>query len=266
MSKILTLDTIREEADREYGAPVQVQISKDTTVSLKNVMRLRKDVRKDILTQLEAIRTINDKADGDKTEADAEKLTDAVFKILELAAGRDSETLMDAVDEDVALATKILNYWLEETQVGGSLQLGGLIDDYGDALYADFRAEYHMNLADLFDPASRLGPIQVLALIKELPREGRFWSEKQGGPQFRGWDDQTYTTAALVNEIRALKFMYLLANTSKDKRRRLTPPEPFPVPQVKAHKAKKYKPGSFGAVAAMRMAASRNRKAQATGR
>ncbi|AAR89742.1 hypothetical protein PBI_BETHLEHEM_22 [Mycobacterium phage Bethlehem] len=118
MSKILTLDTIREEADREYGAPVQVQISKDTTVSLKNVMRLRKDVRKDILTQLEAIRTINDKADGDKTEADAEKLTDAVFKILELAAGRDSETLMDAVDEDVALATKILNYWLEETQVG----------------------------------------------------------------------------------------------------------------------------------------------------
>ncbi|AZF98341.1 tail assembly chaperone [Mycobacterium phage BigPaolini] len=118
MSKILTLDTIREEADREYGAPVQVQISKDTTVSLKNVMRLRKDVRKDILTQLEAIRTINDKADGDKTEADAEKLTDAVFKILELAAGRDSETLMDAVDEDVALATKILNHWLEETQAG----------------------------------------------------------------------------------------------------------------------------------------------------
>ncbi|ACE80039.1 tail assembly chaperone [Mycobacterium phage Jasper] len=266
MSTILNLDNIREEADREFGAPVPIQIDKDTVVHLRNATRLRKDVRKDVLKQLDIIKAVNDKSSDDTTEADVDKLTNAVFKILSLAAGRDSKTLLDAIDEDVAVATKILNHWLEETQVGGSLQLGGLIDDYGDALYADFRSHYHMNLADLFDPTSRLGPIQVLALIKELPREGRFWSEKQGGPQFRGWTDQTYTTAALVNEIRALKFMYLLANTSKDKRRRLTPPEPFPVPQVKAHKAKKYKPGSFGAVAAMRMAASRNRKAQATGR
>ncbi|AZF98191.1 tail assembly chaperone [Mycobacterium phage Bones] len=263
MSKILDLDNIREEADREYGAPLPVKINKDTTVYLRNVMRLKRAARKDIVKNLDVIRNLNGKED--KTEADVDKISAAVFKIIELAAGSDAEALLAAIDDDVTVASMVMNQWLEETQAGGSLQLGGLIDDYGDALYADFRSEYHMNLADLFDPASRLGPIQVLALIKELPREGRFWSEKQGGPQFRGWDDNTYTTAALVNEIRALKFMYLMANTPKDKRRRLTPPDPFPVPKVKPQKAKKYKPGSFGAIAAMRMAASRNRKARTTG-
>ncbi|AEK09224.1 tail assembly chaperone [Mycobacterium phage JC27] len=266
MSNIISLDNVREEADRKFGAPVPVQIDKDTTVYLRNAMRLKKEARKEILKQLDVIKLFNAKSDEDATEADNDKMAAAVFKILGLAAGKDSKTLLDAIDDDVAIATEVLSRWLEETQAGGSLQLGGLIDDYGDAILADLRSEYNLSLKALFDPESTLGPIEVIALIKELPRDSRFWSEKQGGPQFRGWNDHVYVTASMVNELRALKFMYLLANTPKDKRRRLTPPEPFPVPQVKAHKAKKYKPGSFGAVAAMRMAASRNRKAQATGR
>lgn len=116
MSKILDLDNIREEADREYGAPLPVKINKDTTVYLRNVMRLKRAARKDIVKNLDIIRNLNEKED--KTEADVDKISAAVFKIIELAAGSDAEALLAAIDDDVTVASMVMNQWLEETQAG----------------------------------------------------------------------------------------------------------------------------------------------------
>lgn len=147
---------------------------------------------------------------------------------------------------------------------GGSLQLGKLIDDHGDLLLADFRSYYSgLDLTDLFDPESSLGPLQVLTLIKELPVDSRFYAEKRGGPHFRGWDESRYAMAAVVNAVRALQHALLLINTEKSKRGKIPVPELYPLPEMKALK-KQHKPGSFGAiVAGWRQA--RKRRAESNG-
>ncbi|AVJ51281.1 tail assembly chaperone [Mycobacterium phage Ruotula] len=267
MTNVFSLDTAREEADRKFGAPFPVAIDKDTTVHLRSVLRLNKSDREKVQKAVEVIQSVNEKNESDQesvTEKDVERFNAAIFEVLTLVAGKDSKALLDALDGDYAVATLVLNAYMEASQMGGSLQLGRLIDEYGDAVLADLRSEYGISLKDIFTD-SLLGPIELLVLIKELPREGRYWSEIQGGPQFRGWDDKAWTTAALVNEIRAFRFYYLLAQTPKKKRSGMKPPEPFPVPEVKK-RTKQYKPGSFGHIAAMRMAASRNRKAPSTGK
>ncbi|ALK86998.1 tail assembly chaperone [Mycobacterium phage Pepe] len=266
MTNVFSLDTAREEADRKFGAPFPVEIDKDTTVHLRSVLRLNKSDREKVQKAVEVIQSVNEKNESDQesvTEKDVDRFNAAIFEVLTLVAGKDSKALLDALDGDYAVATLVLNAYMEASQMGGSLQLGRLIDEYGDAVLADLRSEYGISLKDIFTD-SLLGPIELLVLIKELPRDGRYWSEIQGGPQFRGWDDKAWATAALVNEIRAFRFYYLLAQTPKKKRGGMKPPEPLPVPEVKK-RTKQYKPGSFGHIAAMRMAASRNRKAPSTG-
>lgn len=105
-----------------------------------------------------------------------------------------------------------------------------------------------------------------MVLIKELPISSRFYAEKRGGRQYRGWDESRYTTAAVVDAIRALQFTYILANTEKSKRSRIPTPELYPRPETSVRSlSKKLKPGSFGSVVASAFIAARKRRAQADG-
>ena len=119
---------------------------------------------------------------------------------------------------------------------GGSHTLGGLIDDHGDAIAADLSEHYQIDVRDLFRDGSGLSPRWVLLHIVQLPQSSRFYAEKRGGPQFRGWDESRYALAAAVNAVRALQYTYVAAH-SKHKPK---PPEPFPVPDsvVEAKKKK----------------------------
>ena len=84
---------------------------------------------------------------------------------------------------------------------GGSHTLGGLIDDHGDAIAADLSEHYQMDVRDLFRDGSGLSPRWVLLHIVQLPQSSRFYAEKRGGPQFRGWDESRYALAAVVNAV-----------------------------------------------------------------
>lgn len=95
----------------------------------------------------------------------------------------------------------------------------------------------------------------LLVHIKNLPDSSRFYAEKRGGQQFRGWDASRYATVAIVNAVRALQFAYLQAH-SKSK---LKLPEPYPTPQRKNTDAPK--PGSFSFIATSMLAAQRRKKA-----
>lgn len=99
-------------------------------------------------------------------------------------------------------------------------------------------------------------PLYLLSLIRGLPLGSRFSAEKRGGPQFRGWDVNTYALAAAVNGIRALTHVYISAH-SKNKPK---PPDPFPIPDSSVRRRKKG-PGTFAFIAAQKLAAAR-RKAE----
>lgn len=133
---------------------------------------------------------------------------------------------------------------------GGSYALGQLIDDYGALIAADLFEVYHVDLRDVYRDGS--SPRWWLNLIIQLPASSRFYAERRGGPQFRGWDETRYALAAAVNSIRALQFTYVAAHS----KRRPTPPKPFPIPDDV--RKRNDGPGSFAFMAKKHLAQQRS--------
>lgn len=118
MSRIFTLDSMREEADKKFGAPVTITVSDGSEVRLRNILRLNKAARDAVQKGLEQIQDHNDKPEDDQDTGDAFALGDAVFAILEVAAGADAKKLLKELDGDIAVGLEVLNAWLEDSQVG----------------------------------------------------------------------------------------------------------------------------------------------------
>ncbi|ALK86997.1 tail assembly chaperone [Mycobacterium phage Pepe] len=121
MTNVFSLDTAREEADRKFGAPFPVEIDKDTTVHLRSVLRLNKSDREKVQKAVEVIQSVNEKNESDQesvTEKDVDRFNAAIFEVLTLVAGKDSKALLDALDGDYAVATLVLNAYMEASQMG----------------------------------------------------------------------------------------------------------------------------------------------------
>ncbi|QXN73862.1 tail assembly chaperone [Mycobacterium phage Eaglepride] len=116
MSNVFTLDSLREEADKTF-APVKVELSDGTHVTLRNLLRLAKNDRKKILAALEELRNDDKEGEG-KTLDEIDKMVDSVTEILKLVAGRDSAKLVKELDGDLGLLMGVLNNWLEATAPG----------------------------------------------------------------------------------------------------------------------------------------------------
>lgn len=133
---------------------------------------------------------------------------------------------------------------------GGSYALGQLIDSYGDEIAADLFEVYGVDLTNMFVMSPKL----LLVLITQLPAGSRFYAAHRGGPQFRGWDENRYILAAVVNAIRGLQWTYV---ASKSKRR---PPAPEPMPIPDTEKKRRDGPGSFAHTARMKLEEAKRRR------
>ncbi|APD20993.1 tail assembly chaperone [Mycobacterium phage LeoAvram] len=143
---------------------------------------------------------------------------------------------------------------------GGSAELAGLIDRYGEHLVPDLKHYYGIDLRELFSEANPLSPQYVLIHIKHLPIESAFVAAIRGGQEFRGWNADRYALAAIINSIRAGNYMFVMANS--DPRKGKPPlPSPWPVPQENKAE-KKYAPNSFAGIVAAQVIAARKRKQQ----
>src|SRR5699024_11930275 len=92
----------------------------------------------------------------------------------------------------------------EGDAAGGSLQLGGLIDEYAGELYADFHSEYGLNLVEIIvdwdepgpctGPGRYYSPRLLLSLISELSLDSRFVSAQRPGDyrEWRMWASSTF--------------------------------------------------------------------------
>ncbi|MGZ6053977.1 MAG: phage tail assembly protein [Isosphaeraceae bacterium] len=115
MGTLFTLDSIREEVEKEF-APVKVALSDGTEVTLRNLLRLNKDARKEVLKALKDLEDIQGE-DGTSVE-EIELLVDSAETVLVKLAGADGEKLVKEIDGDVSMLLKIMEYWMGSSQPG----------------------------------------------------------------------------------------------------------------------------------------------------
>ena len=118
MSNIFTLDSMREEIEREF-APFQIDLGEGKVVTLRNVLRLPKKDREKVyalLDQLGGTQDDEDEGGLSSTEHSAE----IALQILPLVAESEKlgRQLVEAIEEDLALTLRVFSSWMGGTQVG----------------------------------------------------------------------------------------------------------------------------------------------------
>ncbi|AHJ86392.1 tail assembly chaperone [Mycobacterium phage 40AC] len=266
MSNAFTLDAIREATIRRY-APVQIELSDETTVELKPLLKLREKDRKVVLEAIKEINEIEESEEPDDDDEEfvaewAELVCDAVEKVFRLIANKPKKLLAELDHDDpqikANLYTAVLSRWVQVSQLGGSRVLAGLIDKHGEAILSDLLHYYRVDIRDLFSEENPLSPRYVLALIVWLPTDSAFAASCRGGPQFRGWDADRYAMVSAVNELRAGNHLTLLINRDRSKPKPKAP-EPFPTPDEEK-KSTAPKPGSFASMVVAAKRAARLKK------
>lgn len=98
-----------------------------------------------------------------------------------------------------------------------------------------------MDLTDLFREEADLTPAKAMALIENLPMESKTAALLSGEDKSQGWSIDAYLTATLIDAVRENTFV----NTQVRTKKRLKPPERFPIPGVRKEK----RPNNFALMA-----------------
>lgn len=120
MSNMFTLDSMREELEKQYE-PIKVQLSDGSEAVLQNLLRMKKTQRDAVLEKLDELASLQQKEEaGELSQVEVLTATsDVIFGILELAVGGDKgKKLVKELDEDLLLAQEIVAKWQEATQPG----------------------------------------------------------------------------------------------------------------------------------------------------
>lgn len=114
MSNVFTLDSLREEVSREF-APLVIALSDGTETVLRNLLRLDEKSRKEVLDAIKSL----DLKDDEEVDGDGrvKELTAGVSRVLELISDKGKKFVRE-LDGDLLLMMKVLNRWMEETQLG----------------------------------------------------------------------------------------------------------------------------------------------------
>ncbi|OBJ41323.1 hypothetical protein A5630_23065 [Mycolicibacterium mucogenicum] len=119
MSNIFTLDSLREEIEKEF-APAKAVLSDGTEIILRSLIRLGKSDRKAVSASIEAFqaRLAKQEAGEELTIDDVDYITDQVCSVLETVAAANGKRLVREIGGDFQLAVSVLTQWQEATQLG----------------------------------------------------------------------------------------------------------------------------------------------------
>lgn len=106
MSNVFTLDSLREEADKQYK-PLSVSLSDGTEVALKNILRLPAKGREAILKAVDAI---------NKDDTSVELIAKSIDSILKGVADKPAELLAE-LNGDLAVSISLIEKWMAGTQL-----------------------------------------------------------------------------------------------------------------------------------------------------
>lgn len=118
MSKVFSLDSIREETEKKF-APVKIGLSDGSEVVLAAMLRLSGDDRKAVAAALEDVNQLDE---TDEDPATLELLVEAISKIFNIIADKPAKLLKELDGDDLmvklTLMSRILTMWAAETQLG----------------------------------------------------------------------------------------------------------------------------------------------------
>lgn len=115
MGNVFTLDALREEVEKEF-APVEIVVSDGTTVTLRNLLRLPKKERDEVLEKLKVLETL-DKSGESEDANELDLLATTAVEIIILVADH-GQKLAAELGDDLSIILKVLNVWMESSQPG----------------------------------------------------------------------------------------------------------------------------------------------------
>src|SRR5690606_19450704 len=124
---------------------------------------------------------------------------------------------------------------------GGSRELARLIDKAGEELLFDFRHYLGLDFLDVFKDGSGLTPRLALSYVRQLPMDSATQAALQGGPEYRGWDVETYQSADQVVVVNWLICVHIGVKSDKNKK----PNKPEATYRSGEKRRKPSKPNSF---------------------
>lgn len=115
MGNVFTLDSLREEVEREF-APVKIVVSDGSEVTLRNILRLPKKQREKVMEKLRVLESA-EKSDDEGDSDQIGRLAAAAIEVLALVADH-SDKLVEDLDGDAGVILKVLGVWMESSQPG----------------------------------------------------------------------------------------------------------------------------------------------------
>jgi len=116
MSNVFSLDSFREEAEKEF-APVKIGLSDGTEVSLRSLIRLGKKDREKVLSLLDELQKDQESEEDDGLER-IDRIAGITSELILLVSDRNGRTLVKEIDGDISLLLKVVETWMEATQPG----------------------------------------------------------------------------------------------------------------------------------------------------
>ncbi|AGM12039.1 tail assembly chaperone [Streptomyces phage Goby] len=183
-----SLDSIREAAEAKYGS-TDIDLG-NGVVRLLNPLRLPK-------TKRDELATLQDKLEQDGVDQET-VLGEAILLVAESESK--GKALLKAVGGDLAVLAEIFETYGKGTQVGGSLSLARLVDDYGEGLYPDLRFYYGIDLAEVIAGRGP-SPSLVILLVQRLPDTSLTAALASGGREQFGWGVDRHMTADIFDAL-----------------------------------------------------------------
>lgn len=119
MGNVFTLDSMREEIEREFS-PCQFELPDGKSVTLRNLLRVPKSSREQVFALLDELAALNEEDGAGNSLSATDKSAQIALKIIPLVA--DSEKLgaklVELIEEDMALTLRVFSAWMESTQAG----------------------------------------------------------------------------------------------------------------------------------------------------
>jgi len=116
MSKMFTLESIREEADRSFR-PVIIELSDGTECTLSNLLRLPKKERLEVTRLLKKLENMEGAEQDDLEDDEVDLFLNTATEVLTIV-GDKGKKLIAEIDGDLTVTMKVMEKWMESTQSG----------------------------------------------------------------------------------------------------------------------------------------------------
>lgn len=120
MGNIFTLDSMREEIEREF-APFQIEVEGDV-LTLKNLLRVPRKSRDQVYSLLDEMGDIQRASDEEDNGglSSTEKSAQIALHIIPLVADNEAlaRKLVEQIEDDLALTLRVFSSWMNRTQAG----------------------------------------------------------------------------------------------------------------------------------------------------